>query len=1155
MKNASIRVLVLLCSLAAVLAAQNISGALLGTVTDPSGSPVPTAAVELTSQTTGEHMSAASNPEGLFRFPIVPPDRYQLTIRANGFKAHAVADIELASSETRDMGRIAMELGSLQETVTVEATATPVQTASSEKSALVTGQELNSIALKGRDFFGLMYTLPGVVDTSTTRDATSPNAISGITINGGRNASKNFTVDGISDMDTGSNTTVHYEPNMDAIAEVKVLTSNYQAEFGRNSGGTISAITKGGTQDFHGSGWFQHRNEDMNANLWANNLNGLPRAPYRLGIEGYTIGGPIYVPHHFNTDKHRLFFFVSEEWTGQKINSSPSVGNMPTALERNGNFSQSYDTSGALIVVNDPTTGKPFPGNVIPSSRISPVGQAVLNFFPTPNYPTADPSLIYQENYAATPLATHTRRNDVVRVDYNVTSKLTAYFRWINDHDETLENNHDVTNFVGPEVSHPNPGHGYAGHLLWTISPTLVNETTVGRSYNTWDWYAVNGSQWNRSQMGNIPKWFPINNSLGDQENYIPDLSFGGTPINTPSLTPDDMPYYNANNIYTATDNVSKVVGSHSLKAGVYFERNQKIEDQEVAAWLGNYSFSTDANNPFDSGNSYANALLGNYDTYTETNDRLIQRVWFTDLEFYFQDNWRVSKRLTLDIGLRFYHVTPQADQHDAFAAFDPALYSAAQAPVLYQPAKVNGTRVAMNPLTGQTYPAAYIGLFVPGTGNPADGAVIGGQNGVPHGLYAPPALTPGPRFGFAWDVFGNGRTAVRGGIGMFEDTIDGNPSMNMSGNPPISYTPTSYYGNVGTLTQSGQLLGPSSILYLFGNQIQPRTVSYSLGVQQAVGLGAVLDVSYVGSFSRHLLFEQNINPIPIGAHFAAANQDPTQSGKPLPDTFLVPYVGWSNLMYEEFAGTANYNSLQVTLNRRFSHGLMFGGSYTYSKALGEANSETGAVSAYFSPRQRNYQPLSFNRAQVLAVNYSYDFPRLNLPGGKVTSAVVNGWTFSGITSATTGAPLTPSFSLSPTVDITGSSTGSSGDSARMNLTCNPASGTKTGTSAIFNASCFQMPAVGSFGDAGLGYLTGPGYMNWDMALAKKIPVGLGEKRQLQFRGEAYNTFNHTEYNALNSAIRFNSKTGVISNLTSGLGNYTGTRPARIMALSLRFQF
>jgi hypothetical protein len=1151
-----IRACFVLLALAVPLTAQTVSSSLLGTLNDPSGSPAPNADVQLTSQTTGERLTSKSGSDGLFRFPVVDPDRYRLTIRANGFKVYTVSDIQIASSEKRDLGRMQLELGSLQETVSVQAAATPVETASSEKSSLVTGRELNDIALKGRDFFGLMYTLPGIVDTSTGRDATSPNALSGITINGGRNASKNFTVDGITDMDTGSNTTLHFEPNMDAIAELRVLTSNYQAEFGRNGGGTISAITKGGTQDFHGSGWWQHRNEDMNANLWANNRNGLAKAPYRLGVEGYTIGGPVYIPHHFNTGKRRLFFFVSEEWTGQKVNSSPATGNMPTSLERSGDFSKSFDTGGSLIVVNDPTTGKPFPGNVVPANRINATGQATLNFFPLPNNPTADPSLIYQENYAATPLATHTRRNDVVRVDYNLTSKLAAYFRYINDHDETIQNNHDIGNFVGPLVSHPNPGHGFAGHLTWTVSPTLVNETTVGKTFNTWDWFVVDASQWDRRKMGNLPKWYPVDLSLGNQANYIPDVSFGGTPVNAPNTSPNsDIPYYNANNIYTITDNISKVVGRHNFKAGVYFERNQKIENQEVATWLGAYNFGTDANNPFDTGNGFANALLGNFDTYTETSSRLIQRVWFTDLEWYLQDNWRVSKRLTLDIGLRFYHVTPQADQHHAFAGFDPSQYSTAQEPVLYQPGKSGGTRVAVNPLTGATYPAAYIGQFVPGTGNPADGAVIGGINGVPRGVYSAPALTYGPRLGFAWDVFGDGKTAVRGGIGIFHDTIDGNPSMNMSGNPPISYTPIAYYGSLNTLTQSAGLIGPSSILYLFGNQQMPRTVSYSLGVQRAIGFGAVLDASYVGNFSRHLLWERNINPVPIGAHFATASQDPTQSGKPLPDTFLVPYRGWSSLMYEEFAGTANYNSLQVTLNRRFSRGLMFGLSYTYSKVLGEANSETGAVSAYFSPRDRNYQPLSFNRAQVLAVSYSYEFPRLTLPGGKFTSAVVNGWTWSGITSASTGAPLTPSFSLSPTVDITGSSTGSAGDSARLNLICNPASGSKTGSSQIFNPACFQMPAVGSFGNAGLGYLTGPGYMNWDMAVAKRIPIGLGEKRQLQLRGEAFNTFNHTEYNALNSSIRFNSKTGAITNIGSGLGDYTGTRPARIMALSLRLQF
>ena len=1143
----------ILFACAAFATAQTTSSSLVGAVNDPSGAPVANAEVTAVSQSTGETFTTSTNGSGLFRFPVLQPDRYNIAVQTSGFKRYQQNDIELASSEIRDLGKIALVLGAVQETISVEATTTPVQTASSEKSALVTGAELNAIALKGRDFFGLMYTLPGVVDTSTTRDATSPNSVGGIYLAGGRNASKNFTVDGMTALDTGSNGTIHFEPNIDSISEVRVLTSNYQAEFGRSGGGTISVVTKGGGRDLHGSGWWQHRNEDLNANNWGNNRVGLPKPPYRLGIEGFAVGGPIFIPKHLNADRKQFFFFVSQEYTGQKINSNPVAGNMPTALERTGDFSRSLDTDGSLITVTDPTTHAPFPGNVIPQSRINPVGAAVLKFFPLPNYSGSDPSLIYQQNYTAIPTGSHNRRNDVVRGDWYINPKLNAYFRWINDKDDTTSNSHDLTNFVGLNVSHPNPGHGYAGHILWTISPTLINETTIGKSFNTWDWFAVNDAQWDRSRMGNIPKWYPIDKTLGDQLNYVPDLSFGGTPVNTPSIAPDDLPYYNANNIYTISDNISKVYGRHNFKAGIYFERTQKIEDQEISTYLGNYNFGTNSSNPFDSGNSYANALLGNFSSYSETSSRLIQRVWFTDLEFYVQDNWRVSNRLTIDIGMRFYHVTPQTDQHHAFAAFNPAVYSPSQAPVLFQPGKSGSQRVAINPLNGAVYPAAYIGLFVPGTGNPANGAIIGGVNGVPGGLYSPPSITFGPRFGFAYDVFGNGRIAVRGGIGVFQDTIDGNPSMNMSGNPPISYTPNAYYGNIGTLTQSAGLLGPSSIQFLLGNQHMPRTVSYSLGVQQALGSGTVLDVSYVGNFSRHLLWQRNINAIPIGAHFAAANQDPTQPGKPLPDTFLVPYLGWSSLSYEEFAGTANYNSLQVSLNRRLTRGLMFGASYTFSKVLGEAASETGYVSPYFSPRSRNYGPLSFNRAQILSINYSYDLPRLKPETNVVAKAIVNGWTFSGITSFSAGAPLTPTMSLSPTVDLTGSSTGGTGDTARPTILCDTRSGAKTGTSQIFNAGCFGLTPVGSFGNAGVGYLTGPGFQNWDMALAKKIPIGLGEKRALQLRFEGYNAFNHTNYSGVDTTFRFNSKTGAQTSAT--LGNFNATRPARIAALSLRFQF
>ncbi|HTS30855.1 MAG TPA: carboxypeptidase regulatory-like domain-containing protein [Bryobacteraceae bacterium] len=1141
-----------LLALAGGAMAQNVSSSLIGTVNDPSGAPVMGAEAQLVSQTTGGVFTAKSNSLGLFRFPILQPDRYNLSVQSAGFKTYVQNEIEVTASETRDLGRIALEMGSVRENITVEAVATPVQTASSEKSALVTGEQLNQIALKGRDFLGLMYTLPGIVDTRNNRDSTSPNNIGGLYIAGGRQESKNFTVDGINDLDTGSNDTIHYEPNMDAIAEVRVLTSNYQAEFGRSSGGAITVITKGGGREFHGGGWFTYRDKGLNSNTWANNKSGIAKSPYHLTIEGFTIGGPFFIPKHFNTDRKRLFFFFSQEYTGNK-SSGTDYGYMPTAAERAGDFSRSVDTDGSPIIVTDPTTGNPFPRNVIPSSRLNATGAAVLNFFPQPNFSTSDPAYMYARNYAAPSYTTHSRRNDVLRGDWYITDRLNAYVRYINDHDDTFGND-TYSSYPALAVDHPNPGHGYAGHLVYTINPTLVNETTLGKSFNTWDYFAVDDKQWDRGLMGNIPKWYPIDTTLGNQKNYVPDIIFGGTPAgNVPSVTSDQLPYWNGNNIYSASDNLSKVWGPHNFKFGVYFERTQKIENQELGNYLGAYDFSTDGNNPNDTGDTFANALLGNFDSYTETSSRLIQRIWFTDLEFYAQDNWRVNRRLTLDIGLRLYHVTPQADQHNALAGFNPTLFSRSQIPALYQPALVNGDQVARDPITGKTYPYAYVGMIVPGSGNPANGAIIGGLNGVPPGVYSVSPLSYGPRLGFSYDVFGTGKTAIRGGIGMFHDTIDGNPSMNMSGNPPLSYTPVAYYGNLSTMQQSGGLIGPSDIYFLLGKQQMPRTVSYSLGVQQSLGFGTVLDVSYVGNFARHLLWIHNINEIPIGARFDPANQDPAEKkGTPLPDNFLRPYLGWGNLYYNEFAATSNYNSLQVALNRRFSHGLMFAGSYTFSKTLGEANAETSSVSSYFDPRHRNYGPLSYDRRHVMTFSYGYDLPKLKASSmaAKAAGAVLNNWTLSGIVTYSTGSPVLPTFSYTPTTDVTGSSEG-----ARINVLCNPndMSGRTWSIYNTYNTSCFGPAPVGSFGNAGVGIMQNPAYVNWDTSLGKKIPVGLGEKRVLSVRFESYNTFNHTEFNAIGTSFRFRLTNGAQTSTT--VGQYTGTRAARIMSLAIRFTF
>ncbi len=365
----------LICAMtvfAACLCGQTISGSLQGTVLDPANAVISGAPVNLVNDDTGAVRTSVTDGAGMFRFLDLSPGTYTVTIKSPGFKTFTENRVVLVTSETRDLGKLTLALGALTDTVSVTAEATVVQLASSEKAQAIEGSQLSNVTLRGRDVFGYMKLVPGVIDNSQggtnagNRDVTSPNAIRGITINGNSSA-LNFTVDGITDMDTGSNSTLHYEPNMDAVQELKILTSNYQAEFGRNSGGTISLVTKSGTQDFHGTAAWNHRNEGFNANSWVNNRNGRKAdgtpvsqiSPYRFNVETYSIGGPVFIPHLFNTKRNRLFFFWSQEYTGQFVNGGVQNKYTPTALERQGDFSQSLQNNGSLIVITDPTTGAP----------------------------------------------------------------------------------------------------------------------------------------------------------------------------------------------------------------------------------------------------------------------------------------------------------------------------------------------------------------------------------------------------------------------------------------------------------------------------------------------------------------------------------------------------------------------------------------------------------------------------------------------------------------------------------------------------------------------------------------------------------------------------------------------------------------------------
>jgi hypothetical protein len=425
---------------------------------------------------------------------------------------------------------------------------------------------------------------------------------------------------------------------------------------------------------------------------------------------------------------------------------------------------------------------------------------------------------------------------------------------------------------------------------------------------------------------------------------------------------------------------------------------------------------------------------------------------------------------------------------------------------------------------------------------------MVGGKDGFPGSLYETPAVSFGPRFGFAYDPFGNGKTAIRGGIGIFFDRPQGNVYSGTNGQPPVAYTPTLYYGTLDSFLQSEGAVGPSGVnAPQVGEEQLARVTNFSFGVQRDIGYSTVIDVSYVGSIGRHLLYQNNINPIPMYARFDPANTDPT-TGKPYPDNFLRPYLGLGNINVRSFGGTSSFNSMQLTLNRRMTRGLQFGVAYTYSKSLGLADNDFDTQNVYFPLRERDYGLLGWDRTHVFVLNYSYQIPSLGRRWDSgLVDAILGGWQISGITTFASGSPLNPGFGTVDGADITGST-----DGARIDIVGDPylPEGERTFT-RNFNTEAFARPASRSFGNAGIGYLRGPGTNNWDITISKRVPLG-SETRYLQFRTEFFNAFNHTQFSGYDTTARFDA-TG--KQVNANFGAYNGARDPRRIQLSLRLMF
>ena len=1103
MKRELIIPIVLACVSAGVARGQvTDSQSISGTITDPSGAAVPGADVTVMNEATKIAQTVKANGDGLYNALNVPSGVYTVTVNMNGFKKSVITGV------TVDIGAkpsvpVQLQIGSIGETVEVKAESISIQTTTAEIGGVVTSQEATQIQLNGRNYIQLITLQPGVSQTVASGFAISGTyGVNGNSqsVNGIRTDSMNYFIDGVDNKDNGGggNNFVNISP--DSLQQFRNVASSYDASYGGTSGATVSVAIKSGGTSFHGNVYEYIRNDAIQAYPFrAISSYGVApvKAPLRYNDFGWTLGGPIYIPGHFNANKEKLFFFAGQEYKRLRTSTVQNV---------------TVPTPGAIAAA-------------IAAGGSTATGRALANTV------LQDPT----GNFRYLSLGNNDQSEWLVKVDYHLNDKNQISGSYVHDNVKVVGN---PTNFVIYDRLIP----GLTSNARWihTFNSRMVN-TAVGSFSGNLINEGVNiraNPQFNKSiQRSDYGLTYA---TLYNASTIIPQISLSG--FGNPGNAPRQFDNYQR--IYALKDDLSIVLGNHSLKTGAYFWRARK--NQTAPPQLnGAFTFSNTAG----AAATLQDLVRGNFASYTEGSSIPQIQARFSQFETYLQDDWTVSRRLTLNMGLRWQYMPPIASWPGNTAFFDPAFYDQTKA-------------ANINPANGliSNNPSPYNGLVLPGTGfsdkakqaiaasvynNPQVQALFRGK---PAGIVSTVYNTFAPRFGFAYDVTGKQDTVLRGGYGMSYERVEGNYIYGAASQLP--FVAVANLANSGSADGLGSI-GTSAAPQNIGNSGDPnlhppRISNYSLGIQHKLFENTSIEMNYVGSHSGSLTYRKNLNQ-------AAAGTEQANPG--VARNALRPFRGYGEIYQYTNGSQSNYNSLQARLQTRFTHGGLVSLSYTWSQCLANGSSFD------YQPQDSNnigadYGPCSFNQPKIFVASYVYPLPFWQHEH-EWYKAALGGWQLSGITRIANGLPINV---IQPNgLSIAGNAVTTANVAQRPNLVQGANPYARSGKQWL-NYAAFAQPAAGTYGNLGYDAITGPLYNNWDVALQKNIPIH--ESISAEFRAEMFNAPNHLSPFTIGNTLGTVQTNGTYQPNFSPTGTYqnsfgqvTAAADPRTMEFVLRVNF